>query len=202
VSQKKYKAGFTAGSLLLKESEVLIASINDVVDYLKGDENLNPSLVPNKFESSQKRIKTEVDNRLKAIGSPLIINAFINADTRNKNLILFYGAAKHYAVIADFMLEIVLLKWTKQNLTLTNDDFLGFLFLKEDSHPELEKFTPVTKKKMAEVVLRMLRELGILEGNTLKKVQFNNNILKLIVLNNDRWFLDAILMGNKEKTAI
>ncbi len=200
--KKKYSTAFTSGSLLFKEAEVAIAGIIDNSAFIKGVENLKIANLPVNSESSKKRIKRELENRLRATGDADYIALYKMNDEVNKKLILFYAACKYYPLITDFMLDVVLNKWYNLNLEISTDDFQHFLYRKMDTHPELMIITERTRKEISEVTLRMLREVGLTKNKNLQKSDFNHHILKKIAMNGDRWFLEVILLNEKERKEI
>lgn len=201
-TDKKYNTGFTAGSLLLKEAEALIGAINDFQAYLDGREELDESVVRVKSEVTRRKIVLNLNRRFKTLDDSQFFEIFQRSDSTEKNLLLFYISLKYYSIIADFMLETVRQKWNNLDFILTKEDFKSFLFLKSDTHPELDKLKESTKTKMAQVVLRMLRELGILKGNKLQNQHFDTEPLEFILKNDDQWFLDAILLSNEDKNLL
>jgi len=196
---EKYKTGFTAGSLLLKESEPLINAVKDFRGYLDGQEELDESVVQVKSEATRRKIVLNLNRRFKTLDDPHFFEIFQRSESREKNLLLFYVSIKYYTIIADFMLEMVLPKWNNLDYNLTIEDFKNFLFLKSDTHPELDKLKESTKTKMAQVVIRMLREVGLLKENKLQNQHFEPDSLEFIIRNDDQWFLDAILLSNEDK---
>lgn len=199
---KKYKTGFTAGSLLLKEAETLIDAIGDFQAYLDGREDLDDSVLPLKSETSKKRIVSDLNKRFKNLNDPDFFPLFQKSQSQEKKLLLFYASLKHYGIIADFMLETVIPKWNNLDYELTIEDFQNFLFLKSDTHPELDKLKESTRTKMAQVVLRMLREVGLLKENKLQNQHFEAEPLEFVIQNDDQWFLDAILLSNEDKNLL
>jgi len=179
-----------------------IPAISDKTAFIKGDEELDMAILPINSESSKKRIKHELEKRLRAIGDADFIALYQTSDEVNKKLILFYAACKLYPLIADFMLEVVLNKWYNLDFDLSTDDFQNFLYRKMDTHPELLKITERTRKEISEVTLRMLRELGLTKNNSLQKLDFNPHILKNIVRNGDLWFLEILLLNEQERQEI
>lgn len=196
---KKYKTGFTAGSLLLKEAEALIDSIDDFQAYLDGKEDLDETVVQVKSEVTRRKIVLNLNRRFKTLDDPHFFEIFQRSDSRERSLLLFYISLKCYSIIADFMLETVLPKWNNLDYELTIEDFQNFLFLKSDTHLEIDKLKESSRTKMAQVVMRMLREVGILIGDKLQNQHFENEALELIVKNDDQWFLDAVLISNEDK---
>lgn len=201
-TEKKYNTGFTAGSLLLKEAEALVSAINDYQAYLDGREELDASVLPLKSETSKKRIVSDLNKRFRNFDNVEFFHLFQKSQSNEKRLVLFYVTVKYYSIIADFMLETVLSKWNNLDYNLTIEDFQNFLFLKSDTHPELDKLKESTRKKMAQVVLRMLREVGLLKENKLQNQHFEAEALEFIVQNDDQWFLDAILLSNEDKNQL
>lgn len=100
------------------------------------------------------------------------------------------------------MLEAVLNKWQNLDVELEVNDFSNFIYRKMDFHPELEKITDKTIYKCGQVVLKMLKDLGILNHNKLQKIMLNNDVIKNIVSIGDNWFLDVILLNETEKQEI
>lgn len=201
-SKNKYSTGFKTGTLLVRESEAVIDALNDFGDFMDGKEGFDSAVLSINSEASKKRIKHELEKRIRNLKSPEFLSLFQDSDEKNKSLILFYAAAKSYGLISDFLLESVLPKWNNQDLKITKEDFLNYLFVKEDAHPELEDLTQGTRKNLATVTLRMLKEVQIVRANKLQKQKYELPILQLIYNNNDMWFLDAIFLNTEEKKAV
>lgn len=198
----KYNTGFSTGSLLFKESEAIISNIQNADSFLAGDEVIPFNVIPVNSESSQKRLYREVTNRLKSLENPRFIEFYQSGNKEDKLLILFYAACKMYQVIADFMLDTVLSKWYNMDKEITAFDFQSFLYKQMDSHPELESLSPNQLKKLSQVVMRMLSELGMQKNNTLHKVAFNQRVLEAIVTNGDSWYLEVLLLNENERQEI
>lgn len=198
----KYNTGFSTGSLLFKESEAIISNIQNAGSFLARDEVIPFNIIPVNSESSQKRLHREVTKRLKSLNNPMFIDLYQIGNKEDKLLILFYAACKLYQVIADFMLDTVLSKWYNMDKEVTAFDFQSFLYKQMDSHPELENLTPNTLKKLSQVVMRMLSELGMQKNNTLYKVAFNQRVLEAIVTNGDSWYLEVLLLNENERQEI
>jgi hypothetical protein len=198
----KYSTAFTAGALLLRETEAFIIEIKDFEEFLCGNENIDSNVIPVNAESSKKRLKNEIEKRLLAINNENLLNQFSSLDKNGKNTMLFYGICKCYPIIKHFMLEAVLNKWQNLDVDLEVNDFSNFIYRKMDFHPELEKITDKTIYKCGQVVLKMLKDLGMLNHNKLQKITVNNAVLKNIVSIGDNWFLDVIVLNETEKQEI
>lgn len=198
----KYSTGFSVGALLYKESDAIISRIESPKAFFEGNEIISYDVIPLNSESSQKRLYREVAKRLKSLDNPRFIELYQTGNKEDKLLILFYAACKTYHVITDFMLDTVLSKWYNMDKEIMAFDFQSFLYKQMDSHPELESLTPYTLKKLSQVVMRMLSELGMQQDRILRKVTFNHRILEVIALNGDSWYLEALLLNEDERQEI
>lgn len=195
---KKYTTGFTSGALLNKEAQIVIDNLESAEKFFLGEEDLNQGVLPNNSEASKKRIKHELEKRLRAINNSRFIDLYRYMDQKNKNLILFYAACRLYPLLLDFMLEVVLHKWNNIDIELTSDDFQNFIYKKMTNHEELTEITENTRNKLSQVALKMMTQLGMLNKNKLIKLYFNEDLLKSILENGDQWFLKIILMSDNE----
>lgn len=195
---KKYTTGFTSGALLNKEAQIVIDHIENPEKFFLGKEELKQQVLPNNSEASKKRVKHELEKRLRAINDFRFIDLYRVMDQKNKNLILFYAACRLYPLLADFMIEVVLYKWQNIDLELNADDFQNFIYKKMNNHEELTEITEKTRNKLSQVALKMLNQLGVLNKNKLKKLYFNDIVLKAILNNGDQWFLKILFMNDNE----
>ena len=202
IKDNPYSTAFSAGSLLLKESEAIINNIQDPGGFIKGEENIDNSMVPVNSENSKKRLGLEVKKRLRNLGDPHFIQSYLDGNKSDKTLILFYAVCKTYRLIAGFMIETVLDKWYHMDYEVGVDDFKNFLYRQMDKHQELEHLTLNTIKRRSSTVLLMLRELGMLKEGKLQKNQYNPVILKRIASNGDGWFLEVLLLNETERNEI
>ena len=200
--KNKYSTAFSAGSLLLKESEAVINSIQDAEAFMRGVEDVGYDSIPVNSESSKKRYGREIVKRLRSVKDPFFIDAFQDSSRNDKRLILFYAVCKQYQLITDFLLETVLNKWYSLDYEITSEDFKNFLYRQMDKHEELENLAPYTIKKLGMTTMRMLKELGMLKNEKLEKQDYNPTILRHIAQNGDAWFLEVLLLNESERQEI
>lgn len=198
----KYSTAFTAGALLSRETEALIGSIINIEEFIQGRETVDYTVIPVNAESSKKRLKSEIEKRLRALNNPTLIDHFTTANNSNKSVILFYGICKTYPIIKHFMLEVVLNKWQNLDTDIAVTDFTNFLYRKMDYHPELEKITEKSIYKCGQVVIKMLIDLGIVTKNTIQKIDIDTSIIKECNQVGDNWFMDVLLLNELEKHEI
>jgi hypothetical protein len=198
----KYSTAFTAGALLTRETEAFISAINNIDNFLEGNETIDFNVIPVNAESSKKRLKHEIEKRLLALNNENLINQFSVSDINSKNLILFYGICKCYPIIKHFMLEIVLNKWQNLDFELEVSDFKNFLYRKMDFHPELEKITEKSINKCGQVIIKMLVDLGMVNKNKIQKIQISNSVISECNKVGDHWYMDVLLLNDIEKQEI
>lgn len=199
--QIKYQTGFSSGALLYKEADAVITRIQDYESFIKGDSKIDYRWVPVNSESSQKRYAQELEKRLRII-EVNVISFYKHLSENDKRILLFYAACKYYPLIADFMIEVVLNKWLHLDKELDVDDFQNFLHRKMDNHPELEAITEKTRSKLSQVMMKMLKELGMLHKGKLIKIEYDMQVFNPIIKNEDGWFLDVMLLNEIDKKEI
>jgi hypothetical protein len=198
----RFSTAFSAGSLLLKEADAIIRYIRDASTFMQGGESVPYNVIPVNSEASQKRLGREIEKRLRNLRDPQFIHFYLDGNNDDKRIILFYAACKTYHLITDFMIETVLDKWYHMDYDLGVEDFKSYLYRQIDKHQELESLSLITIKKLAQNVLRMLAELGLLKDGKLSKNLHNPIVLKLIVSNGDRWFPEVLLLNETERNDI
>jgi hypothetical protein len=198
----KYATGFSVGALLLKEADSIVGLINDPTAFMLGKEKVDFSQMPLNTESSKKRLGSEVVKRLRSLEDPSFIVFFQVGTDADKRLILFYAACKTYNLIANFMLSSALDKWYSMQFDLGIDDFMNYLYSQMHSHPEIETLEGYHLKKLSQVGIKMLKEFGLLHKGRMRKLELNDSVLRLIVLNGDSWFLEVLFLNETERKSL
>lgn len=193
-----YSTAFSAGSLLHKETLAVLSHVENKPDFMSGKEKPKISFVPVNSDASKTRLGREVTKRFQSLENSIFIDHFLNGSKDDQLLILFYAVNKTYTLINDFMLNVVLLKWRNLDLELDVNDFKNFFYTQQDKDPSLEKKSPAHILKISSVVVRMMKELGLLKNNRLEKRHYSNEILKLIASQGDLWFLKIVLLNELE----
>src|SRR5690606_33968509 len=124
--EMKYNLAFTAGALLYNESLYFIQAIDYTVDYLKNEFSVHSDLLVTNAESSRRRIKSEVDKRLKNLDVDYL-NKFSLYTEQDQKVILCLAICKTYSIITELALEVVLNKWKNFENQHHTSDFKYFL---------------------------------------------------------------------------
>lgn len=200
--RNKYQTGYSTRSLLLKEFDAIIDSVSDFDAFMSGEENINLDVIPVNSERSKIIVSTEVIKRVRALSKPVFLELYRDGDENDKTLILFYAVCKTYQIIPDFIIDTVLKKWYNLDYELSTYDFKSFIFRITEQYPELAEMSDKNLSNTSGATLKILREVGLLQGKNLVKKEFNHRILSEIVNNGDSWFLEVLLLNERERQEI
>lgn len=187
---------------MIKEFDAILNSVNDFEAFINGEEKVDIGVIPVNSERSKKIVLTEVNKRVRSLAKPVFLELFVTGNGKDKALILFYAACKAYQLIPDFVIDTVLPKWYNMDYELSSYDFKAFIFRISENHPEFEGFTEKNLSNISGATIKILREAGILNKNTLVKADYNERILREIISNGDSWFLEVLLLNESERQEI
>jgi hypothetical protein len=182
-----YKFSFTAGSLLLNETlkvaEVYLQTRDwkDTAIRVEKDNLLQRNTI-----SSLKRVYQEVRMRLKTLSDEEI--AFLtNATLEDQKQMIFISICRFYGFIRDFILKVLRQDYLSMKTILRDADYMRFTEEISLEHPEYEKLSDKTQKKVNQVLLRLLLEMGLIsslhEGSILP-LMVSPDLQKIIASNN------------------
>ena len=199
--KEKYTASFTAGSLLLDETtRVLKYILNDELESKK-DEIIKKNIIKINSEYARKRVLQEIRLRNKVVDKG-VWEKFENASVKEKKILLFYAAIKTYAILSDFVKDVIIDKWKSLKLDFDEREIEVFLDKKSSEHPEIENWSETTRAKVIQVIQRILKEAGILVNNKLKPLESADHFWKFFVQVGDSWFLDYALLNREQRERI
>lgn len=187
-----YSLGFTTGAILYREAKEYIAGISSFEDYLLKVENVSSNHISTNSENSKRKIKSELDKRLRFLNEDYL-KLFKNTDEKNQKIILLFAICKSYSIIAEFLLEVVYPKWKRFDYNMTTYDF-GY-FLSEKLSPEkLDSISDQTKYKLSQVTIKMLKEIGMLDKDKINQIIPSDELITLLNKSGDGWFLNCLLV--------
>jgi hypothetical protein len=195
--EMKYNLAFTAGALLYNESLIFIQAIDHIEDYLKNEFIVDSDVLITNAESSRKRIKSELDKRLKNLDIDYLekFSLFIEQDQK---IILFLAICKTYSIITEFALEVVYNKWKNFDNELSTYDFKYFLSSKL-SEEQLNSISAHSLYKLSQVAVKMFKDVGVFKEDKLSSIHISNELVDLLKVKGDTWFLPCILNPNIEE---
>lgn len=199
----RYSASFTAGSLLYKETTVLLPLIlSEQKEQKMREEIKNNKYLHINSESARKRTITEVIKRVQNTDQ-LFWTFYMNSSPEEQKLLLFYVCLKTYPLMFDFHFNVTLKQWNSSSKAV--DPYLYQMEIDEiAAHDEVvDKWTDQTKRKTIAVYLRILKEVQLLNTqNQLQPIHVEDHFWQFFVSSRELWYLDAGLLSTREKERI
>lgn len=157
----KYRMSFTVGGLLYQEAVSAANLYTKSKDWTNvREEILKTNLFQARTINSLERICREVLSRLKLL-SPEQLKIIQDGSRQEQLQMLWIAVCKRYSFIRDFAIEVIREKFLLMDYALTEEDYTIFFDTKAEWHEELEKLKSSTKKKLKQVLFRILREAEI-----------------------------------------
>jgi len=199
----RYSASFTAGSLLQKETTVLLPLIqSDQWEEKIREEIRNNQYLHINSESARKRTVAEVIKRVQNTNQTFW-SQYVDSSLVEQKMMLFYLCLKTYPLMFDFHFNVTLKQWNSSSRTV--EPYFYQMEIEEiAAHDEVVyNWTDKTKQKTISVYLRILRDLKFINReNQLQQVYLEENFWHFFVSNSKLWFLDAALLSNYDKERI
>lgn len=159
-SLPKYRMSFTVGGLFYQEAIIAANLYINGNDWAKvREEILKTNLFQSRTSAALERVCREVLSRLKLLSIEQL--KIIQDGSRQEQLqILWVAVCKRYSFIRDFAVEVIREKFLLMDYALSEEDYTIF-DTKAEWHEELEQLKDSTKKKLKQVLFRILREAEI-----------------------------------------
>jgi len=165
MKNKRYSLSFTTGTLFHRESVKLAVLYFELHDWNAIRKKIiSENLLQARTINSSKRIFQEVCSRLKTLDKNEL-ELFVHGTTREQDYILWLSVCRRYKFIADFAVEVVRERYIGLKSYLCYEDFDSFLNIKSELHPEIDTIKLATRKKLRQVLFKMLREAELLTAD-------------------------------------
>lgn len=181
MDSQKYNMSFTAGALLQSESVTIaklyleLGSWNEVKDKA-----ITNNVLQSRAVSTLKRISYEIISRLSTLTSEELI-LLVNSSHKDQAYLIWMAVCRHHNFIADFATEVLRERFITFKPDLQYSDFDVFFNRKCDWHSELDGLSISTKKKLRQVLFKMLREADFLDGkNNIQATILSPRLLDVI----------------------
>ena len=153
---------FTAGALLHQESLTVAKLFEELGDWEAVRERvMDDNLLRMRTPSASKRIFWEVTGRLKHL-TPAQLALLRTGTRQEQGHLLWLAICKRYRFIYDFAVEVVREKFIRLDFDLSYDAYDVFFNNKAEWHPEVEGVAESTRKKLRQVLFKMMREANLL----------------------------------------
>ncbi|MDF9408218.1 DUF1819 family protein [Pelotomaculum isophthalicicum JI] len=119
----------------------------------------------------------KVINRRLRFLDPVLRRMFLENQRHDRLAVLLYSFLKSYRLPREFVLEILRHHWLNHKNRLPAGEVVSFFEYKGEQSQIVADWSPETKKKLRQVMLRFLTECGLLQSQ------------------NDYWLITPVLLG-------
>ncbi len=196
----KYSFSFTGASALIPETVVVAEEFTKYDNWEIVHKSLANGNLLNKIKHATfKRQLQEIEKRLSSLSSNQL-NLLVNGDLEDVKAMILLSLVKVYPLIHDFIIEVIRNKYQLFDNVLTETDYNKFIYNKSLTHPELEKLSETTSKKVKQRVFTLLEQVSIINstknGIVLKPI-LSSKVIDAIVEDNSA-LLKTFLFSNEE----
>ena len=157
-----YRLSFGTGGLYVNESIVLLNLYLECEDWSQViEKSVENNILQFKSDASTRRATREICIRLQSL-LPEERSFFLDTDTQDQSMITWVSVCRTYDFIGTFASSILIDSYASYRLELGHADFDFFFEEQIQWHSELEEVTETTRKKLRQILFRMMREAGFL----------------------------------------
>jgi len=204
VNTTKYSFSFTGASALITETRTIAEAYYNLKDWKAVQTDLFDNNHLNKVKQvTFKREFSEIRKRVSLL-TPDQLQLMVQGSYEDTKSMILLSIVKAYPFVYDFIVEILLNKYLIFDRMLLEGDYKRFVDSKSFQHPELEKITEVTGKKVKQVVFKILEQVGLIttiKNGILIKPSLSSRTVQ-VILEDDPAYLAAFLCSNQEVKAI
>jgi hypothetical protein len=190
-----YHAELTGGSLLLRESREIVGLLlrdPDAKEWHKAlvVENILQKTSP----ATAKRMANLIRKRLELMPRDLW-DMVANGTTEVATQSLLASTIKHSRLLGDFMSQVLRRHYRDFNNQLQTRDWETYLVECAHIDPIVATWSPLTRKKMGQVVYRILSEAGYLDNTRSLKLQLVHiapEVSKFLYDQNEKYVLKCM----------
>ncbi|MEP2981655.1 MAG: DUF1819 family protein [Sulfitobacter sp.] len=180
--QKKYLMSFGVGGLLLTES-VSVARI-----HVEGEaweqtmlRALDQGATSLPKTASNRRTLREITNRLRTLSAQERAFLLDEADRTDQQALLWLSSCRAYRFVREFALEVIRERYLSYQIDLPLEAFDILFEAKAEWDDGLADLSTSTRKKLRQVLVRMMREAGILSGeNRIQTAILSQRLIAMI----------------------
>ncbi|MCX2795332.1 DUF1819 family protein [Microbulbifer thermotolerans] len=176
IKQFHYDSDLNGGSLMVRESRIVAGLLMDGVTSEQWDEAIRiENVLQKRTPASAQRNATAIRKRLERL-EPEFWRALRYGDDELATQVAFCGALERNLLLVEFMETALRDAYISRAEHL--DAFVWMDFLEERSHrdPAICDWKESTKKKMGQVVFRMLSEVGYLKST--RKLELQHVVIR------------------------
>lgn len=195
-----YNAELTGGSLLLRESREIVKLLLREPDAKEWHRTLIVENVLQKTSpATAKRMASLIRKRLELMPRELW-DMVLNGTTEVATQSLLASAIKHSRLLGDFMSQVLRRHYRDFNSQLLTRDWETYLVECAHIDPVVATWSPLTRKKMGQVVYRILSEAGYLDNTRSLKLQLVHiapEVSKFLFDHNEKYVLKCMEIAHE-----
>ena len=192
-----YNLSFTAASLRPELARIVAEHYLTCGDWQKTKAwVLATNALQCRSSASAVRLEREMRSRLQDLTKGEM-ELLARSTLDERILVAWLAAVKHSAFLFDFAGELLRGKLDLHEPVLRSSDYDRFIEEKSVAHPELAHLTESSAAKVRRVLLRMLRETGILQKGIIHRPLLSPRVVATIREDKSRW-LAAFLVPESE----
>tara|TARA_R110000823_G_scaffold66948_1_gene156337 strand:- start:171 stop:755 length:585 start_codon:yes stop_codon:yes gene_type:complete len=135
--------------------------------------------------ASNRRTLREISNRLRTLSSEEREFLQHEADRTDQQALLWLATCRAYRLVREFALEVVRDRYLSYQVDLPLEAFDILFEAKAEWDEQLADLSPSTRKKLRQVLFRMMREAGVLSGENRIQSALLSPQLKVMIENKD-----------------
>lgn len=166
VRQVQYKMSFGLGGLFVNES-LIVARLH--VEGEPWEQTIRRALDEGATSlpkiASNRRTLREISNRLRQLNAEERRFMLHEADRTDQQALLWLAACRAYRFVGEFAVEVIRERYLSYQFDLPLETFDILFDAKAEWNDELAKLSVSTRKKLRQVLFRIMREAEILSGD-------------------------------------
>lgn len=181
IMNSKYSMTFTTCSLLVQEAINVAELFSKEKDWKKVSQiAADKNLFQYRTVSSLKRTLSEIISRLKLLSEDAI-DLLVSGYKEEQLQILWLAVCLRYPFIYEFSVEVIREKYRSMQYKIEQFDFDAFFNSKMNYHESLENITETTRKKLKQVLFKMMKEAEIIDkDDNVQVALLSKQIIKAI----------------------
>ena len=158
----KYRLSFGTGNAYINESNLILKKYLENKDWKETEKySIENNILQTNTLSSTKRIFREISLRLKSLSNEEQ-EFFIRSNYVDQSILIWISICRTYKFIGDFSSMIISEKFNSYQLEIEYSDFNYFYDQQKVFHEELNLLKDSTRKKLRQVIFRIMKDLNII----------------------------------------
>ena len=158
----KYRLSFGLGGLYASEKKYILNFYLEKNDWLLVEEQcVKQNIFQFNSLNSTKRTAKEICIRLQKL-SIKEINFYLQTSIHDQCILAWIAVCRTYKFIEDFTIKVVMDAFDSYRFKISYSDFDFFYEEQIQFHQELEHIKETTRKKLRQILFRMMKEVGFL----------------------------------------